>query len=226
MGSRLTSHDKKITNISLLLNSLAEKFSKFETKQDDVLKILERIDSRVSCIDDARKGEEAREAARCWRIQKEEEMNSSLDDSVAAVTGHLDSPTHGYRISWDRPEFHDPNFSWKNIVLSPTEIKLPTDRQPTAGEVKRWRKNELLRYFVKLIRESTLFNKFRTLKDAAEEYAKFLEKGLLPLQMSIKSKHMKGDQVTHPEDWILAFEKSAEGRAIYLNRGKDALGNW
>ncbi|KAL6571483.1 hypothetical protein OROHE_003126 [Orobanche hederae] len=40
------------------------------------------------------------------------------------------------------------------------------------------------------------------------------------------SKHGKGERITHQEDWILSFDKSYEGRAPYLNRGRDAFENW
>ncbi|KAL6566688.1 hypothetical protein OROMI_015092 [Orobanche minor] len=40
------------------------------------------------------------------------------------------------------------------------------------------------------------------------------------------SKHKRGDRISHPEDWILSYDKSYEGRAIYLNRGRDALVKW
>ncbi|KAL6508853.1 hypothetical protein OROHE_021412 [Orobanche hederae] len=31
------------------------------------------------------------------------------------------------------------------------------------------------------------------------------------------SKHKKGNWITQPEDWILSYDKSYDGRAIYQN---------
>ncbi|KAL6531335.1 hypothetical protein OROMI_027698 [Orobanche minor] len=67
---------------------------------------------------------------------------------------------------------------------------------------------------------------FKMLADAADEFARMLAEGKLHLQLQMKSRHLKGDRLTHPDDWILAFGRSAEGRAIYRDRGKDSLANW
>ncbi|KAL6577054.1 hypothetical protein OROMI_011330 [Orobanche minor] len=83
-----------------------------------------------------------------------------------------------------------------------------------------------MRYFAVLVKESTIFDQCKTLAEAATEFTARLEKGNLPLQLAMRSKHRKGDRVTHPEDWILSFDKSYEGMAIYQNRGQDALVNW
>ncbi|KAL6556848.1 hypothetical protein OROHE_006724 [Orobanche hederae] len=83
-----------------------------------------------------------------------------------------------------------------------------------------------MRYFVKLIKESTIFDRCKTLAEAAEEFTAHLEKGNLPLQLAILSKHRKGGRVTQPEDWILSYDRSYEGMAIYQNLGQDALVNW
>ncbi|KAL6542378.1 hypothetical protein OROMI_023980 [Orobanche minor] len=226
-GSRLTGHEQKIDDISLIIKALAYKFSKFEEKQDDVVKLLHSIYHTVSDIDNARKGEESRETARRWRLQQEKEINAALDDSVAAAINHLAEPIHHeYRISGSRPEFHDQNIPWKNSVHCPAEIKLPTDRQLTVEEIKHWTKNELMRYFVTLIKESTVFDRCKIVSDAAKEFSSHLEIGVLPSQLAMLSKHRKGSRVTHLEDCILAYEKLYEERAIYQNRGKDALMNW
>ncbi|KAL6530941.1 hypothetical protein OROHE_014423 [Orobanche hederae] len=155
--------------MSLSLQALADKFSKIEGKQEDVVKLIHSIDSNVSEIN-ARKGEEEScEAARCWRMQQEAEITVALDDSVSAAINHLAIPArHGYRVSGSRPEFHDPNVPWKLSVQSPAEISLPIGCQPSPEEIKRWRKNELMRYFVELIRESTLFDRCKTLSEAAK----------------------------------------------------------
>ncbi|KAL6541178.1 hypothetical protein OROMI_025061 [Orobanche minor] len=169
-GSRLTGHDQKINNLSLLVHALADKFSNIKEKHEEI--------------------------------------------------------PHGYRVSGSRPEFHDPNVPWKISVQSPTEINLPTYRQPSPEEIKHWRKNELMRYFVKLIREYTLFDRCKSLSESTKEFDSQLERGVIPLQLAMISKHRKGDRVTHPEDWIISFDKSYERRAVYLNRGKDAFKNW
>ncbi|KAL6569955.1 hypothetical protein OROMI_014469 [Orobanche minor] len=113
----------------------------------------------------------------------------------------------------------------EEIVHYPDELKLPTDHQPSADQIKRWMKNELMRYFVNLITESPKFNHCKTLSEAANEFSKQLEKGMLPLQLTMLSMHRRGDQVTHPEHWILSFDRSYEGRAVYQNRCKGAFEN-
>ncbi|KAL6537361.1 hypothetical protein OROMI_025895 [Orobanche minor] len=225
-GTKLTGHDKNLDNLSLSLRTLADKFSNIEEKQEDVVNLIHSIDSHVSEIH-ARKGEEeSREAARRWRRQKEAELEAALEDDITAAINRLGSQRQGYRVSGTRPEFHDPNVPWKQLVSAPIETHLPTDRQPSPEEIKQWKKNELMRYFVKIIKESTIFDRCKTLSEAATEFTARLEKGVLPLQLTMLSKHKKGDRISHPEDWILSFDKSYEGRAIYLNRGKDALVNW
>ncbi|KAL6584434.1 hypothetical protein OROMI_003723 [Orobanche minor] len=225
-GTKLTGHDKNLDNLSVSLQTLAGKFSNIEEKQEDVVNLIHSIDSHVSEIH-ARKGEEeSREAARRWRRQKEAELEAALEDDITAAINRLGSQRQGYRVSGTRPEFHDPNVPWKQLVSAPNETRLPTDRQPSPEEIKQWKKNELMRYFVKLIKESTIFDRCKTLSEAATEFTARLEKGVLPLQLTMISKHKKGDRISHPEDWILSFDKSYEGRAIYLNRGKDALVNW
>ncbi|KAL6579276.1 hypothetical protein OROMI_009492 [Orobanche minor] len=83
-----------------------------------------------------------------------------------------------------------------------------------------------MRYFVKCIRESTIIDRCKTLSEVAIEFTSSLEKGVLTLQLAMQSKHKKCDWVTHPKDWILSYDKSYEGMAIYLNRCQDALVNW
>ncbi|KAL6583621.1 hypothetical protein OROMI_002910 [Orobanche minor] len=225
-GTKLTGHDKNLDNLSLSLRTLADRFSNIEEKQEDVVNLIHSIDSNVSEIH-ARKGEEeSREAARRWRRQKEAELEAALEDDITAAINRLGSQRQGYRVSGTRPEFHDPNVPWKQLVSAPIETRLPTDRQPSPEEIKQWKKNELMRYFVKLIKESTIFDRCKTLSEAATEFTVRLEKGVLPLQLTMISKHKKGDRISHPEDWILSYDKSYEGRAIYLNRGRDALVNW
>ncbi|KAL6579773.1 hypothetical protein OROMI_007797 [Orobanche minor] len=51
--SQLTRHDNKIDDMSLFIKALADKFSKFEKEQDNVLKLLQSIDHTVSKIENA-----------------------------------------------------------------------------------------------------------------------------------------------------------------------------
>ncbi|KAL6579422.1 hypothetical protein OROMI_009638 [Orobanche minor] len=162
-GTNLTGHDKNLDDLSLSLQTLADKFNKIKGKQDDVLDLVQSINSHVSEIN-ARKGEEeSREAARRWRLQKEAEINAAFEDSVAAAINRLGVPHQGYRVSGSRPEFHDPSVPWKQHVHPPAPIHLPTDRQPSREDIKQWKKTQLMRYFVKLIRESTIFDRCKTL---------------------------------------------------------------
>ncbi|KAL6538806.1 hypothetical protein OROMI_025132 [Orobanche minor] len=191
-GSKLIGHNKNLDNMSRSLQSLADKFSKVEEKQEDVLMLIHSIDSHVSEIN-ARKGEEeSREATRRWRLQQEAEINAAIDDSVSAAINHLAVSAHpGYTVSGSHPEYNDSSVPWKSSVQSPAEMKLPTDRQPSPEEIKRWKKNELMRYFIKPIRESTLFDKCKMLSEVAMEFSNRLERGVLSLQLAMKSKHRK-----------------------------------
>ncbi|KAL6542460.1 hypothetical protein OROMI_024062 [Orobanche minor] len=170
--------------------------------------------------------EESREAARRWRLQKEAELDDVFDESITAAINRLGAPQQRFKVSGSRPEFSDPNVPWKDLIRPPAQVNLPTDRQPSPEEIKQWRKTQLMRYFAVLVKESTIFDRCKTLAEAATEFTARLEKGNLPLQLAMRSKHRKGDRVTHPEDWILSFDKSYEGMAIYQNRGQDALVNW
>ncbi|KAL6570226.1 hypothetical protein OROMI_014740 [Orobanche minor] len=68
-GTKLTGHDKNLDDLSLSLQTLADKFNKIKGKQDDVMDLVHSINSHVYEIN-ARKGEEeSREAARSWRLQ-------------------------------------------------------------------------------------------------------------------------------------------------------------
>ncbi|KAL6552884.1 hypothetical protein OROHE_008248 [Orobanche hederae] len=225
-GTKLTGHDKNLDDLSLSLQTLADKFNRIKGKQDDVLDLVQSINSHVSKIN-ARKGEEeSREAARRWRLQKEAEIDVVFVESIAAAINRLGASHQRYKVSGSRPEFQDPNVPWKDHIRPPAPVNLPTDRQPSPEEIKQWRKTQLMRYFVVLVRESTIFDRCKTLAEAATEFTAHLEKGNLPLQLAMRSKHRKGDRVTHREDWILSYNKSYEGIAIYQNRGQDALVNW
>ncbi|KAL6541127.1 hypothetical protein OROMI_025010 [Orobanche minor] len=61
--SRLTGHDNKIEDMYVFINSLADKLSKFEEQQDNVLKVLHSIYHTISEIN-ARKGEVVQDANR------------------------------------------------------------------------------------------------------------------------------------------------------------------
>ncbi|KAL6562925.1 hypothetical protein OROHE_005512 [Orobanche hederae] len=188
-STKLTGHDKNLDDLSLSLQTLADKFNKIKGKQDNIMDLVHNINSHVSEIN-ARKGEEeSREVARCWRLQKEAELNAVFDDSIAAAINRLAVPRQGYRVSGHRPEHHDSSIPWKQLVQAPPKIRLPTDRQPSPEDIKQWKNNKLMR-------------------------------------LAMLSKHKKGDRITHPEDWILSYDKLYEGMDIYLNRGQDALMNW
>ncbi|KAL6576471.1 hypothetical protein OROHE_000252 [Orobanche hederae] len=224
--TKLTGRDKNLDDLSLSLQTLSDKFNNIKGKQDDVMDLVHSIKSHISEII-ARKGEEeSREAARRWRLQKEAELNDEFDDSISAAINQLGVPRRGYLVSGHRPEHHDLSVPWKQLVQAPAEIHLPTDRQPSPEDIKQWNKNELMGYFVKLIWESIIFDRCKTLSEAANEFTARLEKGGLPLQLAMLSKHKKGDRITHLEDWILSYDKSYEGMAIYQNRSQDALVNW
>ncbi|KAL6586117.1 hypothetical protein OROMI_002761 [Orobanche minor] len=202
--------------LSNIQQTLADKFNRIKGKQDDVLDLVQRINSHVSEIN-ARKGEEeSREAAHRWRLQKEAEIDAVFEESIAAAINRLGTSHQRYKVSGSRPEFQDPNVPCR----PPAPVNLPTDRQPSPEEIKQWKKTQLMRYFVKLIRESTIFDRCKTLAEAATEFTARLEKWNLPLQLSMLSKHRKGDRVTHPEDWILSYDKSYEGMAIYQTEAK------
>ncbi|KAL6550294.1 hypothetical protein OROMI_020782 [Orobanche minor] len=142
------------------------------------MNLVHSINSHVSKIN-ARKGEEeSREAARRCRLQKEDEINAIFDDSIASMINWLGILQQGYKVFGYRPEHHDPSVPWKQLVQAPPVIHLPTDQQPSPADIKQWRKNELMRYFVKLIRESTIFDRCKTLAEAANEFTARLEKGI------------------------------------------------
>ncbi|KAL6586197.1 hypothetical protein OROMI_002841 [Orobanche minor] len=142
-GTKLTGHDKNLNNLSLSLQTLANKFNKIKGKQDDVMDLVHSINSH---------------------------LNDVFDDSIAAAINRLGIPHQGYRVSGPRPEFHDPSVPWKQL---------------------QWKKTQLMRYFVKLNRESTIFDRCKTLSEAANDFTARLEKGVLPLQLAMLSKHKK-----------------------------------
>ncbi|KAL6560900.1 hypothetical protein OROHE_006077 [Orobanche hederae] len=179
--TKLTEHDKNLDDLSLSLQTLADKFNRIKGKQDDILDLVQRINSHVSDIN-ARKGEEeSREAARRWRLQKEAKIDVVFEESITAAINRLGASHQRYKVSGSRPEFQDPNVPWKDHVRPPAPVNLPTDRQPSPEEIKQWKKTQLMRYFVVLIRESTIFDRCKTLAEAATEFTAHLEKGNLPL---------------------------------------------
>ncbi|KAL6536846.1 hypothetical protein OROHE_012430 [Orobanche hederae] len=139
-GTKLTGHDKNLDDLSLSLQTLADKFNNIKGKQDDVLDLVQSINSHVSEII-ARKGEEeSREAARRWRLQKEAEIDATFEESIAAVINLLGVPHQGYRVSGHRPEHHDPSVPWKQLVHPPAPFNLPTDRQPSPEDINSGRR--------------------------------------------------------------------------------------
>ncbi|KAL6558339.1 hypothetical protein OROMI_018689 [Orobanche minor] len=185
-GTKLTGHDKNLDDLSLSLQTLADKFNSIKGKQDDVLDLVQNINSHVSEIN-ARKGEEeSREAACRWRLQKEAIIDAVFEESIAAAINRLGASHQRYKVSGSRPEFQDPNIPWKDHVRPPAPVNLPTDRQPSPEEIKQWKKTQLMRYFVTLIRESTIFDRCKTLAEAATEFTARLEKGNLPLQLAMR----------------------------------------
>ncbi|KAL6570326.1 hypothetical protein OROMI_014840 [Orobanche minor] len=106
-GMKLTGHDRNLDDLSLSLQSLADKFSKIKGKRDDVMDLVHSINSHVSEINARMGEEESREPARRWRQQYE---------SIAAAINRLGILRQGYRVSGLRPEFHDSNVPWKQNV--------------------------------------------------------------------------------------------------------------
>ncbi|KAL6554588.1 hypothetical protein OROHE_007611 [Orobanche hederae] len=99
--------------------------------------LVHNINSHVSEINARKGGKESREAARRWRLQKEAELNAVFDDSIAVAINRLGVPRQGYRVSGHRPEFHDSNVPWKQLVQAPSISYLPTDRQPSPEDIKQ-----------------------------------------------------------------------------------------
>ncbi|KAL6542466.1 hypothetical protein OROMI_024068 [Orobanche minor] len=104
-STKLTGHDKNLDDLSLSLQTLADKFNRIKGKQDEVFDLVQSIDSHVSEIN-ARKGEEeSREAARRWRLQKEAEIDAIFEESIAAAINRLGASHQRYKVSGSRPEF-------------------------------------------------------------------------------------------------------------------------
>ncbi|KAL6570855.1 hypothetical protein OROGR_000405 [Orobanche gracilis] len=144
--------------------------------------------------------------------------------SASAAIERLAKPSSSQqRVTGSRPEFHDPNIDWRNKIHYPTAIDLPKHRHPNEDEVRKWRKNEVLRYFVKLTRESTFFKQCKTLTEAANLFNKMLDEGKMPLQLLYIARHNRVEKLTHEDDWILAFVKEPNIRELYRLRGQEAL---
>ncbi|KAL6554515.1 hypothetical protein OROHE_007538 [Orobanche hederae] len=186
-GTKLTGHEKNLDDLYLSFQTLVDKFNNVKGKQDDVLNLVQSINSHVSEID-ARKGEEeSREAARRWRLQKEAELDAVFEESITAAVNRLGAPQQRYKVSGSRPEFSDPNILWKDLIRPTPQINLPTDRQPSPAEIKQWRKTQLMRYFTVLVKECTIFDRCKNIAKAATEFTARLEKGNLPLQLAMLS---------------------------------------
>ncbi|KAL6505401.1 hypothetical protein OROGR_025218 [Orobanche gracilis] len=222
-AEHLRSHDSQIKDMAEVLATLVRKVNSIEETQQETNKLLISIDTKVSSVDESIKGEEARAKAKQWRLQQEKQFEESLEETIAAAIEKLAKPSSSQRVTGSRPEFHDPNIDWRTKIHCPSAINLPTHRHPSEDEVRRWRKNEVLRYFVFLAKESAVFRNCKTLAEAAHLFNKMLDEGNLPLQLVCASRHRKGERMTHDEDWILAFVKEPEIRDQYKTRGREAL---
>ncbi|KAL6494236.1 hypothetical protein OROGR_031036 [Orobanche gracilis] len=211
--SRLNDHDAQFERVHRHINEVEER----------ILKALEDIGSKVTSLDEAKKGEDAREKAKQWRVEKEAELDIIFEDSVHQALSNL--APKPYRGTGDTP-VRNPTAPWYETLKKPREIFLPTHRQPSEIEVKEWRKTELMRYFWTLAQESPLIKKYKTLQEATAEFNRMLREGTLPKQVYIKSMLRSGNKPTHPDDWMLAFDRSAEGRALYRDREDDSFTNW
>ncbi|KAL6556168.1 hypothetical protein OROGR_005456 [Orobanche gracilis] len=212
-NSRLNAHDAQC-------ESVHKHISQVEAR---IMTALEDIASKVTYLDESKKGEEAREKAKQWRADKEAEMDRMFEDSVHQTLSNL--APKPYSGTGDTP-VRNPTAPWYETLKKPREIFLPTHRQPSEIEVKERRKTELMRYFWTLAQESPLIKKYKTLQEATAEFNRMLREGTLPKQVYIKSMLRSGNKPTHPDDWMLAFDRSAEGRALYRDREDDSFTNW
>ncbi|KAL6575883.1 hypothetical protein OROHE_000354 [Orobanche hederae] len=78
--SRISGHDKNIKEMTLFINSLAEKLSKFEEQHENVLKVLRSIDHTVSEMN-AKKGEVAQDEIREPAPRRNSDRDSSRSQS-------------------------------------------------------------------------------------------------------------------------------------------------
>ncbi|KAL6588056.1 hypothetical protein OROMI_001034 [Orobanche minor] len=107
--TKLTGHDKNLDDLSLSLQTLADKFNRIKGKQDDVLDLVQSTNSHVSGII-ARKGEEeSLEAARRCILQTEAEIDAVFKESITAAINWLGASHQRYKVSGSRPEFQEPN---------------------------------------------------------------------------------------------------------------------
>ncbi|KAL6495842.1 hypothetical protein OROGR_030405 [Orobanche gracilis] len=204
--------------------TLVRKVNSIETTQQETNQLLISIDTKVSSIDDTIKGEESRVKAREWRLQHEKQFEESMEEIVSAAIERLAKPSSSQqRVTGSRSEFRDPNIDWRSKIHYPTVIELPKHRHPSEDEVKKWSKKEVLRYFVKLTRESPILKQCKTLTEAAHMFNKMLDEGKLPLQLLCITRHKRGERMTHEDDWILAFVKDPNIKELYRLRGQEAL---
>ncbi|KAL6518354.1 hypothetical protein OROGR_018856 [Orobanche gracilis] len=208
--SRLDAHDVQFERVHQHINAV----------EDRILKALEDIGTKVTSLDEAKKGEEAKEKAKQWRVEKEAELDRLFEEGVQKAIHNLAQPSKSYRGTGDSPAA-----PWYENLKKPREIFLPTHRNPTESEVKEWRKIELMRHFCVLAEETT-FRRFKTLQEATSEFNKMLHEGTLQKQIYIKRMLKEGNKPTHLDDWMLAFDRSDEGRALYGNREADSFKNW
>ncbi|KAL6534954.1 hypothetical protein OROGR_013629 [Orobanche gracilis] len=57
-----------------------------------------------------------------------------------------------------------------------------------------------------------MLNSCKTLSEDAHKFMKLLEEGKLQLQLSRQRKYSRGEKLFHEDDWILCYDKSAEGQ--------------
>ncbi|KAL6577161.1 hypothetical protein OROMI_011437 [Orobanche minor] len=79
-NSIIADHDKKIEEMTLFINSLAERIAKLETQQENVVKTLQNIDLLVSEIN-VKKGEEAQEESIESASRRPSERDSNRSQS-------------------------------------------------------------------------------------------------------------------------------------------------
>ncbi|KAL6501482.1 hypothetical protein OROGR_026615 [Orobanche gracilis] len=181
-AEQLRKHDSQISDMTEVLATLVRKVNSIEETQKEATKLLISIDTKVSSVDETIKGEDSRVKAREWRLQQEKQFEKSMEEKVSAAIERLAKPSSSQqRVIGSRPEFHDPNIDWRNKIHHPSVIELPKHRHPTEEEVRKWRKNEVLRYFVKLAQESPYLKKCKTLTEAANMFNNLLDEGKLPL---------------------------------------------
>ncbi|KAL6498977.1 hypothetical protein OROGR_028155 [Orobanche gracilis] len=115
-NSRLNAHDVQFERVHQHINEV----------EDRIMKALEDIGTKVTSLDEAKKGEEAREKAKQWRVEKEAELDRLFEEGVQKAIHNLAQPSKSYRGTGDSPAA-----PWYENLKKPSEIFLPTHRNPT-----------------------------------------------------------------------------------------------